>query len=162
MLGDTHISIFAKTSLFLINLQVRVSRTLIKCNFNHSYYLPGFCLKCYLCNPYPSISAGRSFTPQQCEKNQTELTCVPPYDRCIKAHQKKKNKDGSKIEHELRSCANGQVCDTYKSSFEQAELMGWINGLACCHTDLCNAGFRNVPNELWVFAIAIFWALFGI
>ncbi|XP_078360512.1 uncharacterized protein LOC144644831 [Oculina patagonica] len=100
----------------------------------------GFCLKCYYCNPQPTIQKEQSFTPQQCEKNQTEVACGPNFDRCLKAHQKKKMKDGNDIEHEMRGCSNEKYCNWWQKRFEQAEMFGWDFELACCQSELCNTG----------------------
>lgn len=102
------------------------------------FNLSGFCLKCYFCSPHEAIADGKSFTPQQCEKNQTEVTCDPNLDRCIKAHQSKKMEDGNKIEREFRGCINEQLCDALQKWLEQQEMFGWDFDLACCNSELCN------------------------
>ena len=126
-------------------------------------YFPGVCLKCYFCNPFKAISEGKSFTPQQCEQNQTELTCQAPYDRCIKAHQKKKHQDGSVIEYEFRSCANIFTCDQFQTSLEQAQLNGWDTSTACCLTELCNSAFQqNMWKTWWMVSFCLCWTLMKI
>ena len=104
------------------------------------FNLSGFGLKCYFCSPQQAILKGKSFTPQQCKQNQTEVTCAPTFDRCIKAHQKKKIKDDHYIEHEMRDCSSEKTCDLFQKVFDQAEMLGWDYELECCQTDLCNSG----------------------
>ena len=126
-------------------------------------YFSGVCLKCYFCNPFKAISEGKSFTPQLCEQNQTELTCQAPYDRCIKAHQKKKHQDGSVIEYEFRSCANIFTCDQFQTSLEQAQLNGWDTSTACCLTELCNSAFQqNMWKTWWMVSFCLCWTLMKI
>lgn len=90
-------------------------------------------------------------TPQQCEKNQTEVTCGYALDRCFKADKKKKMENGSEIERELRGCADDKYCDLFKKQLEQAEMFGWDFDLACCMSELCNTGERvTFETALWM------------
>lgn len=126
-------------------------------------YFSGVCLKCYSCSPSKAIIEGKSFTPQQCEQNQTELTCQAPYDRCIKAHEKKKNQDGIVIEYEFRSCANKLTCDQFQRALEQAQLNGWDASIACCLTELCNSAFQqNMWKTWWMVSLSLWWTLMKI
>ena len=126
-------------------------------------YFSGVCLKCYSCSPAKAIIEGKSFTPQQCEQNQTELTCQAPYDRCIKAHEKKKHQDGIVIEYEFRSCANKLTCDQFQRALEQAQLNGWDTSIACCLTELCNSAFQqNMWKTWWMVSLSLWWTLMKI
>lgn len=116
-------------------------------------------MKCYFCSPYQAIAEGKSFTPEQCEKNQTEITCYPNFDKCIKAHQSRKMEDGNTIEHELRGCSNDQLCDEWQKKFEHAEMFGWDYQLACCNSKLCNEGDMVAPEALPWLISALTWAM---
>ena len=116
-------------------------------------------MKCYFCSPYEAIAEQKSFSPEQCEKNQTEVTCFPNLDKCIKAHQSKKMKDGNTMEHELRGCSNEQLCDQLQKRLEHAEMFGWDFQLACCNLELCNKGDIISPEALpWLISV-LSWAM---
>ena len=93
-----------------------------------------------------------------CDDVKEEMTCLPNFDRCVKASAKVKG-GGASVEAYEKGCFTAELCDVDTDKIDFCKDKGECK-INCCTGDLCNAAALQKVSAIALIACAVMALLY--